>query len=88
MHPCVVSPCVLSPGPPNSTAQTSIPCSNANGNGSAGSNGASLYWLSPDEKTREPFTTDPEAAWQLAQDYDLCITGELRCIPLLFRTSP
>ncbi len=48
-----------------------------NGNGgTAGSNGASLSWLSPDEKTREPFTTDPAAAWQLAQDYDLCITGE------------
>ncbi|PSC72522.1 putative manganese-transporting ATPase PDR2 [Micractinium conductrix] len=39
-------------------------------------NGGGLAWLSPDEKTREPFDADAEAAWQLAQAYDLCITGD------------
>lgn len=38
--------------------------------------GGGLVWLSPDEKTREPFSADEEDAWQLAQEYDLCITGE------------
>lgn len=36
----------------------------------------SLSWQSPDERTREPFSSDPDAAWQLAQEYDLCITGD------------
>ena len=40
-------------------------------------NGGGLAWLSPDEKTREPFDADAEAAWQLAQAYDLCITGRV-----------
>lgn len=48
-------------------------------NGGGATNGGALSWLSPDERTREPFSADPEAAWQLAQDYDLCITGALRC---------
>lgn len=49
---------------------------NRSGQGSRASNGASLFWLSPDESTREPFVADPEAAWQLADEYDLCITGD------------
>lgn len=46
------------------------------GNGNGSSNGGSLVWLSPDERTREPFDSSLSAAWQLAQDYDLCITGD------------
>lgn len=52
-------------------------CRAGNGNGS--SNGGSLVWLSPDERTREPFDSSLSAAWQLAQDYDLCITGDAWC---------
>ena len=46
-----------------------------NGSAAAAVSAADLSWLSPDELTQLPFTTDPDAAWQLAQDYDLCITG-------------
>lgn len=41
----------------------------------SGGSGAALSWQSPDECTCEPFDSDPDAAWQLAQEYDLCITG-------------
>jgi len=34
-------------------------------------------WTSPDDSIAEPFqTNNPEAAWQLVADYDLCVTGD------------
>ena len=68
--PAPAPPCPASPRPYRRSVNSK--------NGSAAAVAASaadLSWLSPDERTREPFTTDPDAAWQLAQDYDLCITG-------------
>ena len=42
-----------------------------------GENGASaLEWVSPDERTREQYNSDPSEAVQLAQQYDLCLTGD------------
>ena len=33
-------------------------------------------WVTPDEGTRLPFVRSPEAALQLAQEWDLCISGD------------
>ena len=33
-------------------------------------------WVTPDESTRLPFIRSPEAALQLAQEWDLCISGD------------
>lgn len=33
-------------------------------------------WVTPDESTRLPFVRSPEAALQLAQEWDLCISGD------------
>lgn len=35
-----------------------------------------LVWRSPDDSLEEPFDPDPYAACQLAEDYDLCVTGD------------
>ena len=33
-------------------------------------------WVTPDESTRLPFVRSPDAALQLAQEWDLCISGD------------
>ncbi len=33
-------------------------------------------WLSPDEATSEPFSSNAAEAWALADTCDLCITGD------------
>ena len=38
--------------------------------------GPSLSWISPDELTSEPFSSNPQDAWALSDEYDLCITGD------------
>ena len=41
-----------------------------------GSSDQDFGWTSPDESTREPFSREPKAALELAQQYDLCIAGD------------
>lgn len=37
---------------------------------------SAFHWLSPDEKTEQPFSRDAASARDLASQYDLCISGD------------
>ena len=58
---------------PNDSSSNGAATDSGSGSGGAG---GGLLWLSPDERTSEPFSPAPADAWALADAYDMCLTGD------------